>query len=62
MWRGESDTFECLMKASQEDNLQTNLALYLPGKGVSASEEVRAQEKVRPAVEIERRPVSLECV
>lgn len=50
------------MKASQEDNLQTNLALYLPGKGVSASEEVRAQEKVRPALEIERRPVSLECV
>lgn len=63
MWRGESDTFECLMKASQEDNLQTNLlALYLLGKGISASEEARAQEKVWPALESERRPVSLECV
>lgn len=63
MWRGESDTFECLMNASQEDNLQTNLlALYRLGKGISASVETRAQEKVWPVLESERRPVSLECV
>lgn len=63
MWRGEGDTFECLMNASQEDNLQTNLlALYLLGKGISTSVETRAQEKVWPVSESERRPVSLECV
>ena len=51
------------MNASQEDNLQTNLlALYRLGKGISASVETRAQEKVWPVLESERRPVSLECV
>ena len=62
MWRGESDTFECLMKASQEDNLQTNLAFCLLGKDISASVEAKAQEKVWPGLESERRPVFLECV
>ena len=51
------------MKASQEDNLQTNLlAFYLLGKGISASVEAKAQEKVWPGLESERRPVFLECV